>query len=52
VTTKAADGWLMATVTTLALLPPQPSSHTDANAANTAIKLANFRNFIPPASPA
>jgi hypothetical protein len=38
-------------VTVFALLPlPQPSSQTDANAANTATQLAIFRNFIPTAS--
>jgi hypothetical protein len=51
VVTSVALDWLKVTVTVFALPPPQPSSHTEANAANTATQLAIFRNFIPPASP-
>jgi hypothetical protein len=52
VTTSVALGWLSATVTVFALLlpPPQPPSHTEANAAANATQLAIFRNLITPAS--
>src|ERR1700733_15460161 len=52
VTTSAAEGWLNVTVTAFALPPPQPCMMKPASAANPATQLKNFRNFIPPASPA
>jgi hypothetical protein len=50
VVTRVALSWLIVTVTVLAPPLPQPSSQTDANAANTAMQLAIFRNFMKPAS--
>src|ERR1700722_77348 len=51
VTTSVAEGWLIATVTVLALPPPQPSRQKPVSAASVATQLKNFRNFIIPLPP-